>query len=532
MGNYFEHVGGNVMSLPARIGRACIGVFIGVLIAAAGALHAQPGSAEWQSQYETLSRRVSGGQLDAQSLEMARQLIAAAEQTYGPESRKAATSHYLLGFTYRRRSEFPQAEAAFTRAVAIQEKLPRQGDPSLSFYIMNLAAACEGQRAWDRAAVHFERAIALIETDKGADASDLVEPLQSLANGYHLSRNDVKAEPAILRALEIAERINSRYSIDAITRALHVLGNDYLRRGDAAKAVPILEREIALLQKSDTAKPEALAAARELLDKARPKTAVRVDEKRAAVPAAGTKQTGKSGIWPSDMEPGNLYFAVEVAHPKWNRRIVPIMISATSGQEAISRVELAHKTMLDKTISKGDHRPYVLIEGGECVGPTWGAVVSNYRSPPHPGKMDLVWGGACAKTPALAIEAAFAACKKKNPLGCDHKPKEDYWWGPNISLALSGRTSWSGSICGGTCMPGEDDSFGSFNAFTGNALLNVNFIESMQDAIAKLGKKCSDRPCYYTNPTVRCYGETKFNEIADKCTEKRLRPDGYDGPIR
>lgn len=520
------------MSLPSRLIRACVGVAVSVLLATPGTLYAQPGAAEWQTKYDALSRRVSGGQPDAQSVELAQQLTVAAEQTYGPESRKVATSHYLLGFIYRQRSEFPQAEAAFARAVAIQERLPRKGDPSLSFYIMNLAAACEGQRAWDRAAVQFERVVALIENDKGAESGDLVMPLHSLANAYHMQRNDAKSELALLRALEIAERLNSRYSIDAMTGSLHVLGKEYVRRGDTAKAVAILEREIDLLQKSDNAKPEALAAARELLDKARPKTAVKGGEKRVAVPAAGAKQTGKAGIWPSDMEPGNLYFAVVGPHSKWPGRIVPIMISATSGQEAISRVELAHKTMLDKTISKGMDRSYALIEGGECIGPTWGAVVSNYRAPPHPGKADLIWGGACAKTPALAIEAAFAACKKKNTLGCDHKPMEDYWWGPNISLALSGSTSWSGSICGGTCMPGEDDSFGSFNAFTGNAFINENYIESMQDAIAKLGKQCKGRPCYYTNPTVKCYGETKFNEIADKCTEKRLTPNGYNGPIR
>lgn len=512
----------------------CVCLAIGLLIAASGPLQAQSGSAEWESDYDKLSRRVDGGQLDARSLEMGQQLVAAAEQIFGPESRQAARSHYLLGFMYKHRTEFPQAAAAFARAVPIQEKLHRREDPFLSFYIMNLGAAFEGQRMWDKAAAQYERAIALIETEKGADAKELMGPLQDLANATHLLRDDVKSEASLLRALEIAEKRESRYTIDAITRSLHVLGNDYLRNGNAAKAVPVLEREIALLEKSGTAKPETLAAARQLLDKARPRTVARKDAKAApaAVPNAAAKPAPRSGQWPSDMEQGNLYFVVEVPDAQLWRRVIPIMVSATSAQEAVNRVALAHKTMLDKTISKGEQHSYMLVEDGACIGPTWGAVVSNARNPPHPAKTQLVWGGGCGTTPASAIEAAFAACLKRNSSGCDHKPNDDHWWGPNVSLALSGRSSWNGTLCGGTCMPGEDDGFGAFNAFTGNALLNVNYIESMQDAIAKLGKQCGGRPCFYTSTTVKCYHETPFKDIAEKCTEKRLTPNGYTGPLR
>ncbi len=82
------------------------------------------------------------------------------------------------------------------------------------------------------------------------------------------------------------------------------------------------------------------------------------------------------------------------------------------------------------------------------------------------------------------------------------------------------------------CMPSEDDSFGSFNVFTANALLSTNRINGMQDAISKLGKQCDGRPCFYTVPSLRCYDTTPFDQIAEKCTDTRLTPSGYNGSIR
>lgn len=42
-------------------------------------------------------------------------------------------------------------------------------------------------------------------------------------------------------------------------------------------------------------------------------------------------------IWPSDMEPGNIYFVVESGF----EQDAPIMVSASSGQEAVARVQAA-----------------------------------------------------------------------------------------------------------------------------------------------------------------------------------------------
>jgi hypothetical protein len=167
------------------------------------------------------------------------------------------------------------------------------------------------------------------------------------------------------------------------------------------------------------------------------------------------------------MEPGNLYFVVEKSNYMYRNTLhtIPIMVSATNELEAIKRVEQAHKKALENTIARnGEPHLYALVEGGKCSGPTWGAVVEAGT------KAGTKWGAACAPTPALAIQAAFDACKKKDQQSCDGMVI-------GVRLALSGSTSWSGQMCPGGCMPSEDNSFATFNAFTDNLALSDHYIE-------------------------------------------------------
>ncbi|MES3023439.1 MAG: tetratricopeptide repeat protein [Pseudomonadota bacterium] len=288
------------MCPSTRLKRACVGVAISILAAAPAVLYAQSGEAEWKAQNEALTLRFKAEQLDAQTIEMVRQLIQIAERTYGPQSRVVAQGQYQLGFTHWRRGEHLLAEAAFASAVAIQEKLPaRPGDPMLAYYIENLATAFVGQRAWTKAAAQWERALALYEKDAGPDSRKLLMPLRELANVYHLQGDSPKAELTLLRALDIADASGSHHAIDAIAGNLHILGKHYLNRGDAARALPVLEREVTLLLGSGRATPEALGAARQLRDQARRQALVRIDEKRKNGPGKPASRAGQAQLEPA-----------------------------------------------------------------------------------------------------------------------------------------------------------------------------------------------------------------------------------------
>ena len=243
-------------------------------------------SAQWKTMERELSRRISGsdGLIDEQSLEMARQLIQVAEQTYGIVSFRAATSHYFLGFIHRRRAEnnpqtanaeYSQAVAAFTRAVEIQEKLPVEDlskslMPTLAFYLSDLGDAYKAQGAWAKASTQYERSIEVIERTMGPDVSGLSNSFESLAITSYEQGDYAKSAAAFLRVLDLAERHGYRKeTIDRYTYNLGVLGRNALTRGNAVNAIPLLELQVAQLQKSGRASPDDLAKARQSLDTAR-----------------------------------------------------------------------------------------------------------------------------------------------------------------------------------------------------------------------------------------------------------------------
>lgn len=526
----------NLLGLCVRVS-LIFAVISACTLGVPGAVQAQTSRMDFDAQYRALSLRLSSRQLDSHTLDMARQLIATAEQQSGAESWNASTAHYMLGFYYRAREDYIQAEAAFARAVAIQEKFPSGKNSGLAYYLMNLASAYEGQGAWGKAAEQYERSIIVRQQAEGMDSGALVMPLRSLAYAQHRDGQTLRAEAPLFRALDIAVMRNYQSDIDAITRSLNTLAVDYLNQGSPDDAVSLLERALERLQGNKTVSSESVVTLSQLLERSRKNLFRSTAKSVKAASESKAKPEGASSRWPVDMEPGNLYFLVEVPHPKYTRRAIPLMVSAVSAGEAISRVERAHAKALENTFSRGEARPYKLIENGECLGPAWGAVVSNTLDRPYPASDEYVWGGACATTPALAIKAAFMACQQKNPAGCDHPPdagqdRAGRWSGPVISLALSGSTSWSGNICPAGCLPSDDDGFASFNAFTGNVALSGNRIQGRDDAIAKLGKQCGNRPCFYTITTLGCYFNTSSDDIAEKCTDTRLGPSGYSGSIR
>ena len=232
------------------------------------------------------------------------------------------------------------------------------------------------------------------------------------------------------------------------------------------------------------------------------------DNSRNRLKAGNPATNASSGvrpIWPSDMEPGNIYFVVESGREEY----APIMVSALNGQEALARVQAARAS--DRYL-----RPttFKLLAGRECIGPAWGAVVSLNGTP---------WGAACANTPAAAIEGGFIACRQQNPQGRACEPE------PSIVLALSGSTSWSSS----STAEGMHGRFGSYNAQTWMEQYTKSPVNSMQQALSGFDKACADgRPCYKTSSNTGCIHETPHSETLEKCMDRKLTPAGLSGSIR
>lgn len=230
---------------------------------------------------------------------------------------------------------------------------------------------------------------------------------------------------------------------------------------------------------------------------------------KAGSPATNAS-SGARPIWPSDMEPGNVYFVVETGTGQ--EEYAPIMVSALSGQEAVARVQTARAK--DRSMTAGS---YKLLAGRECIGPAWGAVVQIHSA---------WWGGACANTPAAAIEGAFIACRQRSPQGQDCGQSQ-----VDIVLVLSGSTSWNPAIY--QMGNSEFGGFGSYAAQTYMSQYTTRPVKSMQQALTGFDKACDDRrPCYKTSSNMRCLHETPTSESVEKCMDRKLTPAGLSGSIR
>jgi hypothetical protein len=309
-------------------------------------------------------------------------------------------------------------------------------------------------------------------------------------------------------------------------------------RGGNAAALQAVMREIAVGATVSTASSAATTnapATASAASAARPGIAAgapNVATPSAPANAGVVGAAGKGSNWPVGMEAGNLYFI----YPDHSRRPeVPVMVAARSRQEAIERIYSAYEAER----AKNDNHKYFpegrfsVMPEGECVGPSWGATVSNYGD-----NRKFMWGGGCGKTPALAIEAAFAACARRVAEGCNNRPGGG-WGGPSIHLALSGTTSWSGTYCplGASCDPGTHSSFGSMNAWTNHYTRGRSYVNDMADSINKLGRECDagsdpSRQCFVLSNNLRCHFETPIPQIGKLCTDSRLTRNGYSGPLR
>ncbi len=397
----------------------------------------------------------------------------------------AAVKQALEPLLVQRRREAVEAEAqARRKAVEAEVEAKRKAAQA------ELAVQAEVQRKRDEAARAEQQFRASLQT---------MNPGQLFAKADELSAQGDSA-----RAREVQRALMSRFPNHSLaaTAASQMAGESSTSSATSSNATSAAGARI-------TAPTQASAPS----------------ISRSQVVQAGAKGVGKP-IWPTDMEPGNLYF-LEVANGPRSSSTPVVMVSAASAQEALSRFQ----SLVDKT--PGGAR-YKVAAGGECIGPAWGAVVINRQQTMKDSYS--AWGSACDKTPAAAIEAAFAVCLQKDPrgLGCDHRrsgAEQSGWFGPTIALALSGSTSWNGRL-NWSGAPSTEDNFGSYNAFTHLWQLNSSHIEGMQHAVSGFDKACAGLPCYKTSSNFSCVFETLLTEVVDKCMDRKLTPAGLSGSMR
>ncbi|NML08414.1 tetratricopeptide repeat protein [Sphingomonas sp. G-3-2-10] len=241
---------------------------------------------------------------------------------------------------------------------------------------------------------------------------------------------------------------------------------------------------------------------------------------RPAARMVASPPAGGRPIWPTGMEPGNLYF---VNNP--NRTIYsnspPIMVSARSAPEALSRIDQAERAWHAERGRAGLAKPFQVIAGGECIGPAWGAIVGAASSAGKP-----VWGAGCGKTPAEAFELAYANCERTGT-AC----KTVNTW--IAYLGLSGSSSWNGTYCESGCYPDGEVRFASFAAYAATSFTDGPRLGGMADTLATFGAPCVvGQTCFYTSVSSACHFNTPMHLRTEKCSAAALTRNGYSGTIR
>lgn len=226
----------------------------------------------------------------AEAVDLAKQTLAYAEQTYGERHEGTATCLANLALCYTWLREFPKAEPLYLRAVSIREQIYGQRNPHTLETMGELAESYEMAKDYEKAeailikamerqkdwgpthvgrARTFER-LGVVNTGLGkyAEAETFLQQALEIfekANGPKYFRNAhclgemadlyqkkgdfIKAEPLYIRAVEMLEKARGP-SHPETAPYLNNFGTLYVAMGDYAKAKPLFKRALAILEKA------------------------------------------------------------------------------------------------------------------------------------------------------------------------------------------------------------------------------------------------------------------------------------------
>ncbi len=136
-----------------------------------------------------------------------------------------------LGSLYQRRRQYKKAEAAYKRSIEVT--VTRSGDShsNLSVIVNKLGWLYINTGRHKEAKAQFERSLAILEKAELSNERLMMETLQGLAKVYIEEQDELRAEPLLARAAEIARR-----------RAV--------QPADTAKAIEVLETYSKVLRDS------------------------------------------------------------------------------------------------------------------------------------------------------------------------------------------------------------------------------------------------------------------------------------------
>jgi CHAT domain-containing protein/tetratricopeptide (TPR) repeat protein len=171
--------------------------------------------------------------------------LALREQALGPDHPDVATSLNNLGAAYEAESRFGEAEPLLKRALAIDEKALGPEDAGVATDLNNLAVLYWAEGRYDEAEAPLQRALSIYEKTLGPDAPDLAQSINNLALLYMTEGRYPAAEPLYKRALAIFEKTLGPEHLN-VAQALNNLAELYQNEGRYDKAEPLFKRALTI----------------------------------------------------------------------------------------------------------------------------------------------------------------------------------------------------------------------------------------------------------------------------------------------
>ncbi len=184
------------------------------------------------------------GRLD-ESWTVANRVLAIQERSLGPDHPDLARPINLLGGIALARGQVSEAEALFLRDLHLWEKAFGPDDGDLSVPLGNLGVIAEIQKNYDQAIAYQSRALAVLETARGPDHPDLIGPLINLGSIALTRKQYPEATARFGRAIELGEH-HLGHDHPSLIPAITGMGLGYVHLGQSTRAIPYLERALAL----------------------------------------------------------------------------------------------------------------------------------------------------------------------------------------------------------------------------------------------------------------------------------------------
>jgi tetratricopeptide (TPR) repeat protein len=181
----------------------------------------------------------------SQAVIFAEQALALAQQLWGDEHRKVATSLNNLAGLYHSQGRFDAAAPLFKEALAMRKRLFSTDHTDVAHSLNNLAGLYHSQGRLDAAESLYKEALTMRKHLFSQDHCDIANSLNNLGGLYHSQERLNVAAPLLEEALAMRKRLFSQDHCD-IANSLNNLGLLYESQGRLDAAKPLMEEALAM----------------------------------------------------------------------------------------------------------------------------------------------------------------------------------------------------------------------------------------------------------------------------------------------